>query len=441
MNKELREIFIFKIKTLSKLEKTLINFIENQNSSKNKKLFHELFHVFKKEQIYNDHYLYLEFLQIINYVSIGKSSKTINYINVKMIFHKLILKFKLKESFSEMTLFNTFEDNKIIILYLLKNDIINIRTLYQYLMARNKFSFVAFFFIELSNYNSKDFMRKIELRKVKKYILKYQNEIPMFENYREKGFPLSKIAQIIYNDDIENFINYIYSNNISIDSKLEEAISEQDKYINEKMSLIDYSIISGSLKIFKYLFKCKANLSMNSLKYSIISNQIEIFHILEENYTMDFDVSDLNISVDCHRDHFFNYIKMNYSVHPHKTEEFNYAVLSHNYIRMHIMMKSLKELCKVLSNRNFIDIILNSNSAFLLDYILKLAKKEVNMIINNFFKSYTESFFLFYVNPLYVASKHGNLEIAQLLLDNNIGNINAKRKVLIINLELLLLFK
>lgn len=69
-----------------------------------------------------------------------------------------------------------------------------------------------------------------------------------------KGENDTGISQIILNDSIQQFINYIKSTNISHSSQIESSLYETNNFLLDKrLALIEYSAFHGAILIINYL--------------------------------------------------------------------------------------------------------------------------------------------------------------------------------------------
>ena len=103
-------------------------------------------------------------------------------------------------------IFNLFQSNKRILLFLIENKIIII-DYYIYLKIYEKDNYLAYFYPEISDYskNNKSEQLKLSSDKIKPII---NTNIEDFKLKRKIGENDAYICQLIRNDDIDNFISY-----------------------------------------------------------------------------------------------------------------------------------------------------------------------------------------------------------------------------------------
>ena len=242
---------------------------------------------------------------------------------------------QIKQTLLNDEIFHLFENNKLIVHFLLKNNIINIsESIYNYIVniiEPNGNRYCHFFYPELEQFKGEE-----EMKSIKEELLK-QNPTAFneFESKRQEGQNDSHICSLIRNDSVEEFIAYINRQNISVSSEITPSIYETNLFLNEKehVTFIEYSAFFGSIQIFQYLLMNNAELTPSLWLYSIHSGNAELFHILESNhiippfYKSDKDkkeeeeekekvkeashLSCLIESIKCHHNDFVEYIKDN----------------------------------------------------------------------------------------------------------------------------------
>ena len=163
---------------------------------------------------------------------------------------------QIKQTLPNDEIIHIFESNKLIVLFLLKNDIITIsEDIYKYIVRiieSNGNRYFYFFYPELEKYKGEE-----EMKSIKEELLAQNPTIfEKFETKRQKGQNDSYICSLNRNDSIEEFISYLNRNNISVSSKIKLSIFETNSFLieNKNTSLIEYSAFFGSIQIFQYLF-------------------------------------------------------------------------------------------------------------------------------------------------------------------------------------------
>ncbi|KAK8835254.1 hypothetical protein M9Y10_039802 [Tritrichomonas musculus] len=266
-----------------------------------------------------------DFLRIIKNIS-DEHHRDTNFITRTK---QLLLHYKqqIKQTLSNEEIFNLFADNKLLVHFLLTNDIIKMTDKICYEMM-NKYEsednrYCHFFYTELEQ-----FLGEEKMKSVKNELLD-KSEI-IFDNYdlkRQEGENDSYICAMIRNDSVEEFISYVTRSNYSLSSKITPSIFETNSFLIEKneMTLIEYSAFFGSIQIFQYLMMNKVELKPSLWLYVIHSNNADLFHILETNKVCppEFEKENekelnksnnkylriLIESIKCHHNDFANYIQ------------------------------------------------------------------------------------------------------------------------------------
>ena len=260
----------------------LIQFINDNVIHKDKHEFKSILYLISK--ISNNHYRSQDFfskiIQILRY-----------------------LKSDITKNFSNFEVFNIFKKSKAILLFLIKEKIIEINqkiankmTNYKYRSAK----YPQFFYKEIQPFfNDKNF------------------EIPEnFEENRKIGENEDYICKLIREDLIEEFIIYVNKTTYSLKNSIKPSIYETNLLlIQNKTSLIEYAAFFGSIQIFKYLFMNGVELTPSLWIYAIHSQNEELIHLLEEkNVQPKFKSFEkcLEEAIKCHHNNVANYIQNNY---------------------------------------------------------------------------------------------------------------------------------
>ena len=201
---------------------------------------------------------------------------------------------QIKQTFSNIEIFNIFLSNKKILLFLLKKEIIMIDDdIYNELFSKtdsNGNRYCHFFYPELKKFKGEEKVKGIE----KQIIGKDSNIFDGFEEKREEGENDSFICSIIRQDSVKEFVEYVNRTNLSLRSEVNNLLKEKHT------TLIEYSAFFGSIQIFQYLrlndsnnYHTLANLFMKEIKknfekYSlfhtiIFEDKIEIIYYLLSN--------------------------------------------------------------------------------------------------------------------------------------------------------------
>ena len=239
----------------------------------------------------------------------------------------------IKLTFSNYDLFQIFQSNKSILLFLISQRIIlldeNILKEIFEEGPQETPKYCHFFVPEIKrNLNDTEKVTRIE-----EEILKVNEH--NFEDYEQKrliGENDSYISSLIRSDSINDFIEYISQFNISISSEINQSIFETNQFlIDKKPTLIEYAGFFGSIQIFKYLLVNKATLTPSLWLYAIHSNNPELIHLLEENNIKPDDATFeecFEESIKCHHNELANYFENNYLNYNSEKENYNEKAIS-----------------------------------------------------------------------------------------------------------------
>ena len=195
------------------LYESILTFLECEEDENAEYSFQEIVNLITNQDIQNKHEEFNHFLRFISKIS-SNHHRNLGFINK---IEKIILYFKdsIKKAYSNSELFNIFSDNKLILLFLVKQQLIT------KLLDFQK-SYVYFFFPEIKASISKETADDIEdeLLKID------QNIFDNYEEKREKGENDSYICTLIQDDAVEEFISFTNRSNTPLSMKITPSISE-----------------------------------------------------------------------------------------------------------------------------------------------------------------------------------------------------------------------
>ena len=319
-NEEWLQEFYNNIDILGELETLFFKYIDKDAKShnyQNESSFLKLFDFINKNEVLMDYYKYHAFLQIISNVSLSRTSNQNIYEKIMDVILELQKNFCLKETFSSETIFHIFIDNKIMLLYLLDNDLISFQQIQDHIINISSHEyesiyFILFFWPEFIN-SDVNYIKKVS--KLINFDVSHQDAMNMMSETFLNSFHAKRhashsnfwLAKLIRKDDVAVFssimINNSYDINYMFHFPLELILNKKFKSLNElfeddsnpiidfifepnmqlyNISLIDYAIAFASVNIFKYLLDQGAMLSDHSFKFAILGGNNEIIHILEE---------------------------------------------------------------------------------------------------------------------------------------------------------------
>ena len=263
----------------------------------------------------------------------------------------------IKNYYSNSEIFNIFSQNKRILLFLIKEEIITVDEYVAKKITTDEFikkNYHQYFLPEIKRFENKKWFPKNELFE---YLLK---EFPDdFDLMRNKGENESFICKLIREDSVEDFITYIVKNCISPNSIINPSIYETNLFLLEKqsqskegVSLIEYAAFFGSIQIFTFLKNEKAELAPSLWMYAIHSQNAELIHLIEElhietktNVDNEEEVVSyiecFNESIKCHHNAFAYYFINNYlqtedeyskETFIHSLEYYNFLLLQNELV-------------------------------------------------------------------------------------------------------------
>ncbi|OHS96234.1 hypothetical protein TRFO_37616 [Tritrichomonas foetus] len=307
MNKDSKNAFFrFKeqIMILAKLQTLLVDLIDSEKSFREERIS-KLFGCFNEIEIHDNFSIYDAFLHLLVHLSIVKPSKADTMSLFRQILEELVDNHSLKHAFHQSTIVNIFAKNKTLLLFLYEKGVVDISLIISHGKKHYDHIFNIFFFPEFKK-NDFDYFQTLQNHSEQE-IQFLESNIENFCKYRYDGHSDEEPMNYIRNDDIESFIQYISQNeNYNLNSYVKPMIYESKfEFVygwNISRSLLEYSMMYGSIKIFKFLWANKVSYSQNSLKYAIIGGNIEIISILDDESKYFYDEACLYQSIQ-HQKH------------------------------------------------------------------------------------------------------------------------------------------
>ena len=262
------------------IQDELLDFIRNdENDTLN---FESLQTLFNDFNIRNDKHDLTTLLHLLAKISNNHHRGPSFFDKIEKII--IIFKDDIKNFFSNSEIFNIFRSNKKILLFLIEEKILIFDEYIAKKITTRKYvkkCYPQYFISEI-----KPFINKSWFPKNNAWVEEIKKEIP--ENFYEKrkaGENDSYICELIRNDSVENFVQYITKNCYSLNSKIIQSIYETNSFLikNIQPSLIEYAAFFGSIEIFQYLKMNNVEMNQSLWFYAIHGNNPEIIHLLEEN--------------------------------------------------------------------------------------------------------------------------------------------------------------
>ena len=219
-----------------------------------------------------------------------------------------------------LTLFSSFELYKLFASYSLRlllyqNGFINIDTIIErssldshdfgYFINEIKESDIQFFQYSMTKTNNRTILREINKDREK------------HDELRIKGRNHHQIAEIIRNDDIQQFQEIVAQTNVNLNSRIPYSFYEDCQFINRKSEmpfLIEYASFFSSIKIFKFLGINDIKGNPITLQYAIAGGNYEIIHLLESVYKKTINSNSLNFAIYFHRNDIYSYLQDAYEI-------------------------------------------------------------------------------------------------------------------------------
>ncbi|KAK8882992.1 hypothetical protein M9Y10_045639 [Tritrichomonas musculus] len=273
-------------------------------------------------------------LKIINKITKNHHRSPDFIKKIGQIMDLIVENFK-KYYFSSLTLFKIFNNNKLILLYLINSDIIEID------------SYI------LEYINNKRFPKSFLLKKyfMKEIYCGLEKELKDFEVKRQIGENDSYICWLIRNDSIEEFVTYVNQANVPLSSKIEQSIYETNDFLikREETTLIEYSAFCGSIQIFQFLRINNVQLTPSLWLYAIHGRNPEIFFLLEEYKIEPLDKSFIKCfieSIKCHHSEITQYIIDNHIQHFENFMNYFFKYYDFNFIPSKVTMRNIQYFVK-----------------------------------------------------------------------------------------------
>lgn len=217
---------------------------------------------------------------------------------------------ELKKVFSNSELFEIFQSNKRLLLFLTENNIFKFDREHAFLLFTNKFDYErypVYFYLFIKKFL--DSNEQSSLKNEQDY------ESESFIHNQKEGENELYICKLIRNDAISDFITYVNRNDLSLSTKIKPSIFETNKNLIQKnLELIEYAAFHGSIQIFKYLALNGCFLYPTVWIYSIHGRNPELIHFLEDKLVKSIDQTYKECiieSIRCHHNEIKDYLQLN----------------------------------------------------------------------------------------------------------------------------------
>ncbi|OHT15814.1 hypothetical protein TRFO_42289 [Tritrichomonas foetus] len=354
-------IFVTEISTLAHLQSITERYLSEEEENQSE--FEELLSFIDENNIMSNRNTLLAFSSYISHMSLVRSHmKNDIQKRVLKIIDTLFTKYHLNEHFEQITIFNVFNKNKNTLLYLHQHQKINIVNLFSRLSYAMKRKIVNYFLPEMkaAKVDIDDYIKDNQYIKTHGMKQVEKNKYSRYMKDRNGCHSEDPVAQLIRNDDIDEFIKYITNEGIEINSTIESSGFEINDDLNQSLSLIEYASAFGSVKIFKYLLLNTTELSSSLLRYAIIGENSEIITLLEEK-NFEYDMECLCIALKYHTklSYYTDKIPLEIDLVPKYLQNYNFDLLQNKYkviFKKEIIAKAITTSIKeeLISVLNFI---------------------------------------------------------------------------------------
>ncbi|KAK8883572.1 hypothetical protein M9Y10_042666 [Tritrichomonas musculus] len=326
-------------------------------------------------------------IQLLNMIQIGIAIRPHSY---ELYFNLLeSISSHIKSHFSEQELISIFPKRPSI-LKLYEKGLISINTIYE--QCRIHKYYINYFAPEMKEFYSDFFEANIDQE------LRGSLNFEDMKKYRKRGQNPAPIAEIIRNDDIELFQNFISKTNTKFDSILIPSEYEQCRFIMQNMNYADYAAFYGSINIFKYLLLNECTLTYKTAQFAVAGGNYEIIHLLEEK-KVSFR-SCLEVCIQFHQNDIFEYLIEN---HSNKFKmDFKMFFVSIEMYNTEFFYQNIEEMMKTDLEMMKDSILTLASIHGVLDIVNFICSiKEINIIENSYLAFLN---FLFFVNGAIIDS-------------------------------------
>ena len=338
---------------MKEIQINLLKYLEKDDDIKN---YDNLINLIIAHKLFENKYEFKSILYLLLHIS-NNHYRGPNFFN-KIFKIISFISETIKKYFTNFEIFNIFQSNNRIILFLIEEKIIIID------------NYIASI-IKKSTLNTKYFFNEIKTFLNSKSLQNITKEMP--ENSDEKrknGENDNHICELIRNDLIDEFVQFVNETNLDLNSSIEKSIFETNSFLVEKTpTLIEYAAFFGSMNIFNYLYSKRIYIAPYIWFYAIHSKNLQLIQFLIEQKIIPHDFEDfLKESIKCHHFEITKLIKDNYFQNDN----------------INIISTSLKHYNFECIQKYSIDESLFPNLCFydyftIVDMLLKTTKIDINM--------------------------------------------------------------
>ena len=305
------------VEKMKMIQNTLLDFVDKETNSEEN--YSNFLNIIKRHHIIEDRYEFKLLLRLINQIG-NDHRRGCNFINK---IEKILEHFSkdIKKCFSNDEIFKVFDNNKIILLFLILNKIIIMDEFMASQIINPKYipkMYLKYFRPEIKNSVSEKFSSKYRIINYplfgKSLLEKIRKEVPEdFYEKRKTGENDNYLCYLIRKDDGKEFGVYLYRNNLSFNSSINASVFETNNIFFDKhdISLFEYASFYGSNEVIKFIkINGEVELTPSMWKYAIHSNNAELIKYLEDNVSPPNNNYEriLKESIKCHHNDISKYI-------------------------------------------------------------------------------------------------------------------------------------
>lgn len=231
--------------------------------------------------------------------------------------------------FSSSELYQLFQTYSILFL-LYRNGYININTIIERASLSSKE--FAYFMYEIQESDQQFFSYSIQRLQNQEFLNEIVKQKEKHLELRIKGRNHHQIAEIIRNDDIQQFQELVSQTNVNLNSKVPYSFYEDCEFINKKKEmplLIEFAAFFNSINIFKFLWINGIRGTQTSLQFAIAGGNYEIIHLFESVYKNKINSMFLESAIYFNRNDIFSYLQDTYEIQT-SIKHFYLAINSYN---------------------------------------------------------------------------------------------------------------
>lgn len=327
------------LETIKSIQESILKFLEEETNCEENLTF--LKDIFNDLEIQDNRIEFMSVLHLISKIA-NNFHRSCNFFSkIEQILQ--YLKADIKKNISNSEIFNIFQGNKRILLFLAEEGIM---TFDEYVIRKitmtNKLveaNYPQYFQPEIEPFMQEQWFPRYNFHNCvqtqNEWVYELKEEVP--ENFyakRKKGENDDTLCEMIRNDMVEDFIAYVTRSNTSLDATIQLSIFEtnpflikkqtekqQIQYYGEKeakqrgITLIEYAVFFGSIQIYNYLRLEKVQLTPSLWNFAVHGKNADLIHSLEDCHVSLEGGAYMQLfyeSIKCHHNDIANYFLSNF---------------------------------------------------------------------------------------------------------------------------------